>query len=100
MYLLIPTRSCQIFDFIDPRLSRGKKIEVDYIDQRLSRVEKNESIKKAITLKQYTTIPYLSAPNCGSSSGGPLHLGPDSFDCRPEKYNIDILLPNSYLKEL
>ena len=73
-----------------------------------------------LMLKQYTTISYLSgrqsklsAPrSCGhmmnycprlkasgnSSLGGPQHLGADSFDCRPERYNIDVLLPNSHFK--
>ena len=27
-----------------------------------------------------------------SSSGGPQHRGPDSLDCRPERYDIDVLL--------
>ena len=33
-----------------------------------------------------------------SSSDDPQHRGADSFDCRPERYDIDILLLNSYFK--
>ena len=32
-----------------------------------------------------------------SSSSDPLHLRADSFDCHPERYDIDVL-PNSYFK--
>ena len=35
-----------------------------------------------------------------SSSGGPQHRGADTFDCRLKRYEIDVLLTNSYLKEL
>ena len=31
-----------------------------------------------------------------SSSGGPHHRGADRFYCRPKRYYIDVLLPNSY----
>ena len=41
---------------------------------------------------------HLMNYNHTSSSGGPLLQGADSFGCRPEKYDIDVLLPNSYLK--
>ena len=35
-----------------------------------------------------------------SSSGCAQHLGPDSFECRPERYDIDVLLPTTISKEL
>ena len=41
---------------------------------------------------------YHPRPEGDSSSGGPQHQGADSFDCCPERYNIDVLLPNSYFK--
>ena len=33
-----------------------------------------------------------------SSSSGPQHRGSDRFACRPARYDIDVLLPNSYFK--
>ena len=35
-----------------------------------------------------------------NSSSCPQHQGADSCDCRPERFYIDVLLPNSYFKEL
>ena len=38
---------------------------------------------------------------CDSSSGGIQHRGADSFDCRPERYYIDVLKKLTHiLKEL
>ena len=33
-----------------------------------------------------------------SSSGSPQHRGVDNFGCRPERYDIEVLLPHSYFK--
>ena len=68
----------------------------------------NDTFRFISLLWWYTTISYLSgrqsklsAPRCcgppdDNPTGGPQHLRADSFDCCPERYEIVVLLPNSY----
>ena len=55
-------------------------------------------------LKNYRPRPKCCGPpeelsaKGDSSSGGPQHRGADSLVCRPERYDTDVLLTNSYFK--